>query len=106
MNCPLCTDRSLEAHYRAGIEIDVCPHCRGVWLDRGELDKLMAGSGPAPAPVPPQPVSADGSHVRSGNDKRKDDDRPTSGKKNKKGKKSKKKSWGELLGDVLEEVLD
>ena len=30
---------------RQGIEIDYCPKCRGVWLDRGELDKLISGSG-------------------------------------------------------------
>jgi uncharacterized protein len=40
---------------RAGIEIDHCPTCRGVWLDRGELDKIIersAASAPAPAPAP------------------------------------------------------
>jgi uncharacterized protein len=41
---------------RQGIEIDFCPQCRGVWLDRGELDKIIERSaGPAPsAPPPPQ----------------------------------------------------
>ena len=42
---------------RQGIEIDFCPQCRGVWLDRGELDKIIERSGPAPAPAreaPPQ----------------------------------------------------
>jgi len=37
---------------RQGIEIDYCPQCRGVWLDRGELDKLIERGGAAPAPVP------------------------------------------------------
>jgi Zn-finger nucleic acid-binding protein len=46
---------------RQGIEIDYCPQCRGVWLDRGELDKIIERSAtpasPAPAPAPaPQPV--------------------------------------------------
>jgi len=45
---------------RHGIEIDYCPGCRGVWLDRGELDKIIERAGaavPPPAPVqaPPQP---------------------------------------------------
>lgn len=42
---------------RAGIETDHCPSCRGVWLDRGELDKILERSAaPAPAPAPaPQP---------------------------------------------------
>ena len=41
---------------RQGIEIDYCPTCRGVWLDRGELDKLIerASTQAAPAPAPPQ----------------------------------------------------
>lgn len=42
---------------RAGIEIDHCPSCRGVWLDRGELDKIIersAASTPAPTPQPQQ----------------------------------------------------
>lgn len=41
---------------RHGIEIDHCPTCRGVWLDRGELDKLIERSAaPAPAASAPQP---------------------------------------------------
>ena len=41
MKCPLCPDSSLLMSDRQGIEIDYCPNCRGVWLDRGELDKLI-----------------------------------------------------------------
>lgn len=41
---------------RHGIEIDYCPHCRGVWLDRGELDKLIERAGPATAPAPARPA--------------------------------------------------
>lgn len=41
MNCP--TDgETLLLSERQGVEIDYCPRCRGVWLDRGELDKLLA----------------------------------------------------------------
>lgn len=40
---------------RAGIEIDHCPSCRGVWLDRGELDKIIERSAAAPAVPPPEP---------------------------------------------------
>lgn len=43
MNCPVCTT-PLHAVDRQGIEIDHCPRCRGVWLDRGELDKLIERS--------------------------------------------------------------
>ena len=40
MNCPV-DDTTLAISDRQGIEIDYCPTCRGVWLDRGELDKLI-----------------------------------------------------------------
>jgi len=41
MKCPT-DDAVLQMSDRQGIEIDYCPTCRGVWLDRGELDKLIA----------------------------------------------------------------
>lgn len=66
MQCP--TDgATLVMSERSGIEIDYCPTCRGVWLDRGELDKIIERSltqpgpgAPAPqaAPPPPQQYSA------------------------------------------------
>jgi len=49
MQCPVCTTERLVMADRQGIEIDYCPKCRGVWLDRGELDKLVEKStGSAP----------------------------------------------------------
>ncbi|MCP8938317.1 zf-TFIIB domain-containing protein [Alsobacter sp. SYSU M60028] len=61
MPCPVCRV-PLVMSDRQGVEIDYCPQCRGVWLDRGELDKIVERSGreaqqqatPAYAP-PPQP---------------------------------------------------
>ena len=51
MKCP--TDgTTLTMSERGGIEIDYCPECRGVWLDRGELDKIIERSESQPAPVP------------------------------------------------------
>jgi uncharacterized protein len=44
MNCPVCTSVNLVMSERQGIEIDYCPQCRGVWLDRGELDKVIERS--------------------------------------------------------------
>jgi Zn-finger nucleic acid-binding protein len=41
MKCPTCTDTPLVMAERQGVEIDYCPTCRGIWLDRGELDKLL-----------------------------------------------------------------
>jgi uncharacterized protein len=42
MQCPVCPDSTLLMTHRQGVEIDYCGKCRGVWLDRGELDKLIA----------------------------------------------------------------
>ena len=44
MQCPVCKDAVLAMSERQGIEIDTCPRCRGIWLDRGELDKLVERS--------------------------------------------------------------
>lgn len=46
MKCPNCKDVNLIMADRNGIEIDYCPECRGVWLDRGELDKIIERSAP------------------------------------------------------------
>ena len=65
MKCPI-DDTVLQMTDRQGIEIDYCPQCRGVWLDRGELDKLIDRSletsappaqaaPPAPSYAPPRP---------------------------------------------------
>ncbi len=60
MLCPACKIE-LKMADRQGIEIDYCPQCRGVWLDRGELDKIIerttaavASSQPSPLPSPAQ----------------------------------------------------
>lgn len=44
MNCPRCESTVLEEKDREGILVDGCPKCRGVWLDRGELEKLIQRS--------------------------------------------------------------
>lgn len=44
MKCPACTGVDLKIAERQGVEIDYCPECRGVWLDRGELDKIIERS--------------------------------------------------------------
>ncbi len=48
MKCPICNDVNLVMAERQGIEIDYCPNCRGVWLDRGELDKIIERSSTSP----------------------------------------------------------
>ncbi len=52
MKCPACKEVTLVISERQDIEIDYCPECRGVWLDRGELDKIIERS--SPTSVPPQ----------------------------------------------------
>ena len=62
MKCPVCTSVNLVMSERQGVEIDYCPECRGVWLDRGELDKIIERSttqesaGHKPVQQAPQPV--------------------------------------------------
>lgn len=44
MYCPTCTTTPLVLAQRQKVEVDYCPHCRGVWLDRGELEKILDGA--------------------------------------------------------------
>lgn len=60
MQCPV-DGTTLAMTTREGVEIDYCPKCRGVWLDRGELDKIIEKEGASAAPnnaqgYAPQPV--------------------------------------------------
>jgi Zn-finger nucleic acid-binding protein len=84
MKCPHCPESTLVMAERQGVEIDYCPQCRGVWLDRGELDKILeraASVNPAPAPAPaaarapapsrPDFVDSDSPYQRHGHYKRK-----------------------------------
>ncbi|QPC41710.1 zf-TFIIB domain-containing protein [Kaustia mangrovi] len=48
MKCPV-DDETLVMAERNGVEIDYCPKCRGVWLDRGELDKIVERAAPEPS---------------------------------------------------------
>lgn len=57
MRCPVDNETLVMAD-RNGVEIDYCPKCRGVWLDRGELDKIIERVGAAPAAPAPAPAAA------------------------------------------------
>lgn len=92
MNCPLCLDQTLEIMHRNGVELDVCPKCRGIWLDRGEIERLVADD--------------DRSTSASDRDRDREWDRSEKSGKQKKGKKKRKKSLADRLGDALEDVLD
>lgn len=87
MKCPI-DQTTLAITERQGIEIDYCPQCRGVWLDRGELDKLIAGGSQQSSRPPERPAE------------RYDEHRPQHGYDTSHGyHKKKKKNW-------LEDVFD
>ncbi len=104
MNCPLCIDQTLTITHHGGIEVDICPQCRGIWLDRGEIDRLVDEVTPPPPPAAVGTTSARGPRLEEHGDddhedgRRERDRRPS--------KKRRKKSLAERLGDVLEEALD
>ncbi|GAB3263516.1 TFIIB-type zinc ribbon-containing protein [Chitinimonas naiadis] len=89
MQCPVCKETTLVMAERQGIEIDYCPQCRGVWLDRGELDKLIERSqqelaAAAPTrPVPEERPRQDGhwGNERGHHDKHRGHDGKYHGKK-------------------------
>ena len=91
MLCPLCRDTNLEPRFSRGIEVDVCPRCRGLWLDRGELERLMAEADVAPPP-PAAPVAAPVPAPPPGAG------RPPADRR----RKSKAKRLADLLDDVLD----
>lgn len=83
MACPVC-DVELKMAERQGIEIDYCPQCRGVWLDRGELDKIIERSIVA---LPPQTRAAA---------------RPDDNERDEPRRHRKKKKLGGLLGEIFD----
>lgn len=59
MNCPVC-DAKLRAIEKHGVEVDICPDCKGIWLDRGELEKLIdmaATDGPVQQRIQERPIT-------------------------------------------------
>jgi len=97
MKCPI-DDSVLQMTDRQGIEIDYCPQCRGVWLDRGELDKLVerslgATSSPAPTQAPRTDPSYDDRRTSYDQPKYDDQRRDSGGYK----KRKKESFLGELF---------
>ncbi len=100
MKCPVCKETSLVMADRKGVEIDYCPDCRGVWLDRGELDKIIERSAAYDAPTAQSTVSQEPS-VRN---KQVNTSDHGSSKYNKKQHKDgrKKNRMTDLLGDIFD----
>lgn len=92
--CPVCRTDLLMSD-RQGIEVDYCPRCRGVWLDRGELDKIIERSSTQPERPPYDPRQAE--HYSSPPPRRYDDDDYHKHRGDHRYRK--KKSW---LGEILD----
>jgi Zn-finger nucleic acid-binding protein len=95
MQCPAC-QVDLVMSERQSIEIDYCPKCRGVWLDRGELDKIIEKSAieAAPAPRAPEPRHQEPRYQEPRYEQRRDEGYRDSYKKS-----HRRKSW-------LSEIFD
>lgn len=104
--CPNCESGMREVS-RNGVQIDICPQCRGVWLDRGELEKLMGAMRTAAAEVeqgwgqpapPPQPQRDVRPHDRDHRQDHKREDYERQGY----GRPYKKKSRFEDIFDIFD----
>lgn len=117
MRCPMCADETLVPVVRHRVEVDYCPRCKGVWLDRGELESLLdvadriggdyvrsgpapAASAPAPPRQPPPPRGLDRDRDRD-RDRARDRDRDR-----KKKRKKRKNKFADLLDDVFDFDFD
>ena len=108
MNCPTCPSSTLVMTVRSSIEIDYCPTCRGVWLDRGELDKIIERStvdaaAQAARTPPPSTLTAADRWAEPSRQGRSDHDRSDwhddAGYDDRKGSKKKRSS---LLGELFD----
>ena len=91
MPCPI-DGTALGIADRSGVEIDYCPTCRGVWLDRGELDKIIERSAAYTPPPPPQQMQAEPEYYKE----QTDSDGPR--------RKKQKRRGG--LADMLDDLFD
>jgi Zn-finger nucleic acid-binding protein len=88
MECPVCGDK-LRPIEKYGVEIDVCPGCKGVWLDRGELEKILAADSD----------SSDRGDRPTSDQYR--DEKPRDDDRDRRDDRSKPKKRSSLLGDIL-----
>lgn len=93
MRCPRCESTTLDEKDRDGITIDVCKGCRGIWLDRGELEKLIARASRDLDEGRAGLARGDDRGPRYDDDD--DDDRGRPGQRRKRG-------WFDSLGDIFD----
>jgi Zn-finger nucleic acid-binding protein len=96
MVCPVCKETELRISERQGVEIDYCPQCRGVWLDRGELDKLIERAAEREYSPPAAPQNSTPRHEPHTGKRRDYDDDDYHYRY---GKRRKKGGW---LGEILD----
>jgi Uncharacterized protein conserved in bacteria len=90
MKCPVC-NVELVMSDRQGVEIDYCPQCRGVWLDRGELDKVIERSDAMMTARTPRPRHGEDRNYHHSDDNHHYDDRHY-----------RKKRRGSFLGELFD----
>lgn len=105
MNCPVC-DGKLREIEKYGVTVDICPGCKGVWLDRGELEKIVQMADADVEPVregeqsrSPRPVG-EMDRRRRDDDYDDDDDRRRPGASM--GQEGQRRRRGSWLGDIFE----
>lgn len=99
MKCPRCETSQLDEQEREGVVVDVCRQCRGIWLDRGELEKIIARE-----TEELDKYGRRGNSGRHGDDGRKDepDHLKHYREHSQSGKHYRKKSFFESIGDIFD----
>lgn len=98
MKCPKCEVIELTMADRTGVEIDYCAACRGVWLDRGELDKIIERAA-LPANFPDPESARPPTHAELGRKREKFDDDDDDDRDEGRGRRKKR---GGFLGDLFD----
>lgn len=88
MDCPKCVSVTLDERDRDGVTVDACPQCRGLWLDRGELERLISRASH-------ELDELEQRHPGRRDDDDDDDHRPRQGGR-------RKRRWFESLGDIFD----
>jgi Zn-finger nucleic acid-binding protein len=96
MKCPRCDTSILDERDRDGVTVDVCRECRGIWLDRGELEKIIART--------TRELDEYSAARRRGDDDddQRDDRTPPGGWPGGRRHDKRKRSWLESLGDIFD----